>query len=265
MCGCRRTSLACTCAATSPSEPAPRSSSSRERKCTWKRTSPSSSSSLASSPECAAAASSYASSTVCGTIERSSCSRSHGHSSRRRRVRASRRRSASTISSDGSLTAARLVALLRRGLPRRRGGGGRRRRGLRTLLALLDHVALAAVRLLLPALPVVLREGLERLLLALGLQRLPDGLLGLLERLLRRRGDLGDLEEVLAELRLDRSGQRALLGLEDRLVELLLEGALGLRGQLAALRLRGLVDRVLLRHGLPALTVLQRLLRGLRL
>ena len=35
---------------------------------------------------CAASASSYASSTVCGTIVRSSCSRSHGHSRRSRRV-----------------------------------------------------------------------------------------------------------------------------------------------------------------------------------
>src|SRR3954453_7036742 len=38
-----------------------------------------------------ASASSYASSTVWGTIERSSCSRSHGHSTRRRRVISSRR------------------------------------------------------------------------------------------------------------------------------------------------------------------------------
>jgi hypothetical protein len=39
---------------------------------------------------------------VCGTIERSSCSRSQGHSRRSRRVNASRRRSASTDSADGS-------------------------------------------------------------------------------------------------------------------------------------------------------------------
>src|SRR5215210_4588799 len=262
--GWRRISFWRQCSATSASEPPPRSSSSSARKCTWKSTSPSSSSSLASSPECAAAASSYASSTVCGTIERSSCSRSHGHSSRRRRVRASRRRSASTMSSDGSLTRRRLVAGRRRLLRRLAGrGGARRRRGLRTLLALLDHVALAAVGLLLPALGVVLGERLQRLLLVLRLQRLPDGLLGLVERLLRRLIDLGDLEEVVAELGLDRSGQLALLGLEDGLVELLLERALGLRGQLAALGLGGLVDRVLLRHGLPRLTALERLLRGL--
>jgi D-alanyl-D-alanine carboxypeptidase len=89
---------------TSASEPAPRSSRSSDRKWTWNRTSPSSSSSLASSPECAAAASSYASSTVCGTIERSSCSRSHGHSRRSRRVNASRRRSASTSRSSSAAT-----------------------------------------------------------------------------------------------------------------------------------------------------------------
>jgi hypothetical protein len=40
---------------------------------------------------------------VCGTIERSSCSRSQGHSLRRRRVIASRRSSASTTA--GPLTA----------------------------------------------------------------------------------------------------------------------------------------------------------------
>ena len=83
------------CSATSPIEPAPRSSSSSARNTTWNSTSPSSSRSFASSPRCAASASSYASSTVCGTIERSSCSRSHGHSRRRRRVIRSSRSSAS--------------------------------------------------------------------------------------------------------------------------------------------------------------------------
>src|SRR3954447_25144528 len=93
-------------------------------------------------------------------------------------------------------------------------GGRRRRRGLRTLLALLDHVALAAVGLLLPPLRVVLGERLERLLLVLRLQRLADGLLGLLERLLRGLADLGDLEDVVAELRLDGLGDLALRGRE---------------------------------------------------
>src|SRR3712207_4264718 len=128
-----------------------------------------------------------------------------------------------------------------RGAPRPRPAV--RRAGLRALLALLDHVALAAVGLLLPALRVLLGERLEGLLLVLGLQRLADRLLGLLERLLGRRRDLGDLEDVEAELRLDRAAQLALLGAEHRLVELLLERALGLRRQLAALRLGGLVDR----------------------
>ena len=178
---------------------------------------------------------------------------------------ASRRRSASTISSDGSLTS---PASCRCGACCGAWPGAaarRRRRGLRTLLALLDHVALAAVGLLLPALGVVLGELLQRLLLVLRLQRLPDRLLGLLERLLRRLRDLGDLEQVVAELGLDRAAQLALLGLEDGLVELLLERALGLRGQLAALRLGGLVDRVLLRDGLPALAALERLLGRLGL
>src|SRR4051812_5519157 len=64
----------------------------------------------------AASASSYASSTVCGTIDRSSCSRSHGHSTRRRRVISSRRASASP-DRPGWLTGGRW---LRAGRRRRR-------------------------------------------------------------------------------------------------------------------------------------------------
>ena len=52
----------------------------------WKSRSPISSSSFASSPASAASATSYASSTVCGTIVRAVCSRSHGQSRRRRSV-----------------------------------------------------------------------------------------------------------------------------------------------------------------------------------
>src|SRR3954451_16540651 len=67
---------------------------------TWNRSTPSSPSSFASSPGLVAAASSQASPTVCGTIERSSCSRSHGHSRRSLRVSASRRATASPVLSS---------------------------------------------------------------------------------------------------------------------------------------------------------------------
>src|SRR5262249_61851125 len=96
--------------------------------------------------------------------------------------------------------------LLRRVLA---GGGGRRgRRRLRAVLAVRGLVALGALRLVLPALREVLHEGVERLLLALGLERLLDRVLGLGERLLRRRRDLGDLEDVVAVLGLDRARER---------------------------------------------------------
>src|SRR3954469_1581808 len=246
MCGCRRTSFACTCSATALSEPPPRSSSSSERKWTWKSTSPSSSSSLASSPACAAAASSYASPTVCGTIERSSCSRSHGHSRRSRRVNASRRRSAST---SREISSKPLLALC---------GHRRRRRGLRAVLAGGRLEVLGALGLGLPALREVLHERVQRLLLVLGGERLLDLGLGLRERLLAGRRDALDDEVVVAVLGLDRPGERVLLGREHGLVELLVQRALGLRRQLAAVGLRGVVDRVLLGHGLPGLAGLER-------
>src|SRR4051812_19124087 len=185
------------CSATSARSPAPRSSSSSERKCTWKRTSPSSSRSLASSPRWAASASSYASSTVCGTIERSSCSRSHGHSTRRRRVSASRRsRAAATSLGSGGDTRPRLASAplavrrrparvgRRRVLRRRR--GGRRRVGLllRRVLAVLDHEAALALRAVLPLVLEVLDELVERLLLLLRGEQALDRRLGLRERLL---------------------------------------------------------------------------------
>src|SRR3954471_7945829 len=85
-CGCRRTSFSWISRAACSRSPAPRSSSSSARKYTWNSRSPSSSSSLASSPAFAASATSYASSTVCGTIVRAVCSRSHGHSRRNRSV-----------------------------------------------------------------------------------------------------------------------------------------------------------------------------------
>ena len=85
------------------------------------------------------------------------------------------------------------------------------------------------------------------------------------ERLLRRLGDLVDLEDVVAELRLDRAGELALGGREDGVVEGLLLLALGDRGELAALRLGGLVDRVLLGDGLPGVAALDRRLGGVGL
>ena len=147
--------------------------------------------------------------------------------------------------------------------------GRRRRRRLRRVLAVLRHVVLAALRLLLPLLAEVLDERVERLLLVLRRQHLLDRRLGLLERLLRGLGDLVDLEDVVAELRLDRAVDLALLGLEDRVVERLLLLALGDGGQLAALRLGGVVDRVLLGDRLERLAGLERRLGlvglGLRL
>src|SRR3954468_17245143 len=225
-CGWRRISFWRQCSATDAKSPSPRSSRSSERNTTWNSTSPSSSSSLRSSPRLAASASSYASSTVCGTIERSSCSRSHGHSVRSRRVISSRRASASPEAS-GPLTRVRLRAggrglrrrLLRRcGTLRRRAllrdllrhaGRGRTRlrcsarlrvaaaHGLRVglrlrrVLALRHDVALRAVRHVRVALLVVLDEVVQRRLLALRLEQALDRRLHLLERLLLRRVDLG--------------------------------------------------------------------------
>src|SRR4051794_18353671 len=303
-CGWRRISFVRQWSATSSNEPAPRSSSRIERNTTWKSTSPSSSSSLRSSPRCAASASSYDSSTVCGTIERSSCSRSHGHSTRSRREIASRRASASPHRS-GALTRGRppfrggLRRRLRRDLLRRRGAPLRRRgptlrrhrhllrraglrrgtaglrraaahgRGRRLLLrrvvALVDDVVLRALRHLLVAVLEVLDEVVQRLLLRLRLEQVLDRRLDLLERLLLRRGDLRDAEDVVAELSLDRTRDHALLRAEDRGVEALLLLALGHAGELAALRLRGVVRGVLLGDLRPRGTRLDGLEGGVRL
>ena len=65
-------------------------------------------------------------------------------------------------------------------------------------------------------------------------------------------------EDVVAVLGLDRADELALLGGEDGVVELLVERALGLRGQLAAGGLGGVVDRVLLGDGLPGVAALER-------
>ena len=63
---------------------------------------------------------------------------------------------------------------------------------------------------------------------------------------------------MIAELRLHGTDDLALVGREDRLVEGLLLLALGDGGQLAALRLGGLFDRVLLGDGLPRLAAVER-------
>src|SRR3954447_21629302 len=135
-----------------------------------------------------------------------------------------------------------------------RDGAGSACRGgvlrLRRVLAVLRDEAGAAVRLVLPLLAEVLDEAVERLLLVLRRQQLLDRLVGLLEGLLRGRRDLLDLEDVVAELRLDRPDELALLGLEDRLVERLLLLALGDGEQDPALALGGLVDGELLGHRL---------------
>src|SRR5204863_537422 len=101
-------------------------------------------------------------------------------------------------------------------------------------------------------------EVVERLLLVLGLEQVADRLLDLHQRLLRGGRDGGDAEDVEAELRLDGTDGRALLGAEDRLVERLLLLALGDARELAALRLRGLVDRELLGDLGPALAAVDR-------
>src|SRR5258705_13249083 len=112
----------------------------------------------------AASASSYASSTVWGTIERSSCSRSHGHSTLSLRVISSRRaRLVRALSSTGlpagcaGAGGAGAAARSRRRLLRLRRAAGRRRRcglHLRRVAAVRDQVGLGALRLLL----VVLAE-----------------------------------------------------------------------------------------------------------
>src|SRR4051794_12627648 len=138
----------------------------------------------------------------------------------------------------------------------------RRALGLRRVLALLDHEVLRAVRLLLVAVLEVLDEVVQGLLLVLRLQQVPDRLLDLGERLLLGRRHLRDLEDVVAELRLDGPLDLALRCGEDRRVEALLLLALRHVGQLAALCLGSVVGRVLLGHLLPRLTRLERLERG---
>src|SRR5258706_15321829 len=133
-----------------------------------------------------------------------------------------------------------------------RAGRGRRRAGrgrgllLRRVLAVVGHVALAAVGLGLPPVAVVLAERLQRLLLVGAGEDLLDRGLGLVEGLLLGGRDLGDREDVPAELGLDGAGDLALGRCEDGGVQGLLLLALGHACELAALPLGGLVGRGLL-------------------
>ena len=182
--------------------PGPRSSSSSDRKCTWKSTSPSSSSSLASSPDvrprrrarrprrpCAGRSSARPARGPTGT-------RAAAGSARQTRDRAQvQTRRLRAPPSQRSVRLRRLgrrrgrgVAACRRwrcrpapvgrrlgrlGAPAAR-VGRRRRRGLRAVLAVGRLVALGALGLVLPALREVLHERVQRLLLVLGLERLLD-------------------------------------------------------------------------------------------
>ena len=89
-------------------------------------------------------------------------------------------------------------------------------------------------------------ELVELLLLLLRDQQLLDALLGLLEALLGGLRDLGDAEDVVAGVGLDRAGDPPLDGGEDRRVELRVLLALRDAEQLAALLLGGGVDGELL-------------------
>jgi hypothetical protein len=124
-----------------------------------------------------------------------------------------------------------------------------------------------AVGLLLVLLAEVLDERVERLALALLAEHVADRLLGLVEGLLRGLLDLRDLEDVVAELRLDRPLELTPLGREDGVAEVLVLLALGEVGELAALALGGLVDRHALGDGPEALAALELTLGlvGLRL
>ena len=141
-------------------------------------------------------------------------------------------------------------------------GGSRRRLRLRRVLALVHDEALATVRLRLPLLAQLGVELVVGGLLVARLQLLADRRGRLLQRLLLGRRDLLDLEDVVAELDLDRAAELALVGREQRRVEVLLLRALGDAQQLAALALGGVVDRVALGDGRPALIALERLQRG---
>src|SRR4029078_12156612 len=185
-CGCRRTSFSWTARVTSSRSPAPCSSRSNERKNTWKRRSPSASRRLAGSSANAASATSYASSTVCGTIVRSVCSRSQGHSRRRCRVRAWRSRTASARLTRESLSRRPLLGGVSRSV-------GHSRRLVARGVA--DLAVVGRLLVLDPLLDLVVALLLQEECLDLGLdllQRLQRRLLRVLDR----------LDDVVSELRL---------------------------------------------------------------
>src|SRR5919204_99723 len=111
--------------------------------------------------------------------------------------------------------------------------------------------SLRAARRLRVALLIVGHELVQRILLLLRADDVEDRVVRFLLGLLRGLRDRVDLEDVIAELGLDRSDDLALGSVEDRGVERLLLLALGHAREPAALRLRGLIDRVLLRHLAP--------------
>src|SRR5581483_8301028 len=232
-CGWRRTSFSWIRRATRSRSPSPCSRRRSARKYTWNSRSPSSSSSFAGSSASAASATSYATSTVCGTIVRGVCSRSHGQSRRSRSVSSWRSRRAAARPD----TSAR----------------GRRRRGRRRRRREPGGVADLPVVLLLQALEPLL----QRLALLLLQQLLADRRLDLGERrrLALRRVLLG-ADDVPAELRLDRFRDRPGLERERRLVELG-DGLATRDRQLPALRLRARILRVALRQGAEVRAVLQ--------
>src|SRR5581483_2301142 len=213
-CGWRRTSFSWIRRATRSRSPSPCSRRRSARKYTWNSRSPSSSSSFAGSSASAASATSYASSTVCGTIVRGVCSRSHGQSRRSRSVSSWRSRRAAARPD----TSAR----------------GRRRRGRRRRRREPGGVADLPVELLLQ----VLEPPLQRLTLLLLEELLADRRLHLGERrrLALRRVLLG-ADDVPAELGLDGLRGGAGLQRERRLVELG-DGLAARDRQLPALRLR---------------------------
>src|ERR1700704_3514122 len=200
-CGCRRTSFSWTPRAM-PSKPSsPLSERRSARKYTWNKRSPSSSASFASSPPIAASATSYPSSTVCGTIVRSVCSRSQGQSRRSR-----------SVSSWRSTSASARPNLL----GRRRGRARERRAGIRARLVpdlVLDaRLAVAPLLLVDP-----LRHHIVLLLL---LELLLDGRLDLAEGRRLRGLDGGErLDDVVAVLRVDRRSELTCLQAEGGLVE----------------------------------------------
>src|SRR5207237_4933655 len=93
---------------------------------------------------------------------------------------------------------------------------------VRPVAALRRGEALGADRLVAVALLEVLHEVVEGRLLRLRLEQVADRVGRLGERLLGRRRDLRDLEDVVAELRLDRALELALLRAVARRVDRIL-------------------------------------------